>query len=555
MIGVISDSSEASAVLEFFQLFKIPWQWYVAGNSYSCIVSGTGALPDDFSSELAIVYQSGSAPLDKQLELGPKERGGDAWVSDGKSEFPIYGKSLAFVNTNVALLRFRDSNESAACEKTIGGKKIVRIGYDLFQEVAWLLSTGQPAKNANIPTLDLHIALLRSILVGSGVRFAEILPFPSEHEFMCCLTHDVDFTGISEHKCDLTMCGFLYRATLKSLIDAVRGKRSWERCRTNWRAALSLPLVYFGVVPDFWLEFDRYRELERDLGSTFFFIPFKNCPGQQGKEPAPARRAAKYDVLKMKEDILRLANDGCEIGLHGIDAWCNSHMARRECAVISNLTGQAEVGVRMHWLYFRSDSPDVLESAQLSYDSTFGYNDAVGFRAGTSQVFCIPPSKSLLELPLIVQDTALFYPDRMNLRDEDAMNTCIEVIEQFSRFGGVLTVNWHTRSLSPERLWGEFYKSFIARIKSSRAWFGTAQQIVNWFRARRAIEFLEVCSSGDTSNLIITGPSSNGKPPFRVRVYNASKDINGSGITEPYYEIPWPGGFDLALAMNQPAKV
>ena len=41
----------------------------------------------------------------------------------------------------------------------------------------------------------------------------------------------------------------------------------------------------------------------------------------------------------------------------------------------------------MHWLYFGDDSPKTLEAAGFDYDSTCGYNDAVGYRAGTSQVF------------------------------------------------------------------------------------------------------------------------------------------------------------------------
>ena len=43
-----------------------------------------------------------------------------------------------------------------------------------------------------------------------------------------------------------------------------------------------------------------------------------------------------------------------------------------------------------------------------------------------------------------------------------------------SSSGGALTVNWHTRSLSPERLWGDFYKELLAEIQTHRVWFGTA---------------------------------------------------------------------------------
>ena len=54
------------------------------------------------------------------------------------------------------------------------------------------------------------------------------------------------------------------------------------------------------------------------------------------------------------------------------------------------------------------------------YDSTVGYNETIGYRAGTSQVFKHPDVDHLLELPLHIMDTALFYPSYMNLSDDQA---------------------------------------------------------------------------------------------------------------------------------------
>src|SRR5439155_25937613 len=117
--------------------------------------------------------------------------------------------------------------------------------------------------------------------------------------------------------------------------------------------------------------------------------------------------------------------------------------------------------VRMHWLYFSEDSPRILEEAGFSYDSSFGYNNTVGFRAGTSQAFCPLTAQSLLELPLTIQDTAMFYPAHLNLHEAEALDSCRRLIESASRFGGALTVNWHTRSLSPERLWGDVCRRLL----------------------------------------------------------------------------------------------
>ena len=43
--------------------------------------------------------------------------------------------------------------------------------------------------------------------------------------------------------------------------------------------------------------------------------------------------------------------------------------------------------MRMHWLYYDQQSPGVLEKAGAVYDSTIGYNETVGYRAGTTQAY------------------------------------------------------------------------------------------------------------------------------------------------------------------------
>jgi hypothetical protein len=95
-----------------------------------------------------------------------------------------------------------------------------------------------------------------------------------------------------------------------------------------------------------------------------------------------------------------------------------------------------------------------------------------------------------MELPLSIMDSALFYPSRMNRSATDAQKDCGHVITNARRFGGTVVINWHDRSLAPERLWGDFYQQLIAEVgKGDRAWFTTAGDAVDWFRWRRSIRF------------------------------------------------------------------
>ena len=139
--------------------------------------------------------------------------------------------------------------------------------------------------------------------------------------FIACLTHDVDHIGIRNHKFDHTMFGFLYRATLGSVLDLCRGRKTWRQLGTNWLAALKLPLVHLGLAEDFWHTFDRYLAIEKGLNSTFFVIPKKNEPGIDARGNRPARRAANYDAAGLAGPLKQLQSAGDEIAVHGINAW------------------------------------------------------------------------------------------------------------------------------------------------------------------------------------------------------------------------------------------
>src|SRR5439155_27317336 len=176
------------------------------------------------------------------------------------------------------------------------GSTVIRLGYDLFQEVRFLLTVGQPAEHAHVPALDLHIGMLRTWILNAGVPLVEIPPAPAGHRFMVCLTHDIDFIGIRRHRFDHTMWGFLYRSTIGALRNVLRGRLSATRLWPMWRAAASLPFVYLGWARDFWNPFPWYLEVEKQLPATYFVIPFKRRVGDRVPGRHAARRAAAYDV-------------------------------------------------------------------------------------------------------------------------------------------------------------------------------------------------------------------------------------------------------------------
>lgn len=509
MISVVVSEADRPVASEFFELFKTPWQFHTPGAPAEILLCAGQEPPAD-DAALMIIYGAeplagdGAARADWETKTGPGRFRHD------REELPVYVRQCVEKTSQQMVFRRGQAN----------GRPWVRIGFDLFAEVRHLLATGQPEANAGMPALERHIDYLREWIVSHGLPLVEIPPRPAGHAFIACLTHDVDHVGIRNHQFDHTMLGFLYRATAGSLLDACAGKRTLGQLGQNFSAALRLPLVHLGLARDFWYQFDQYTALEQGRPSTFYVIPKKGEAGVDAAGRRWPRRAASYDAADLRDILQRLEAAGKEVTVHGLEAWRDAGAGREERARIGGLVQQDAAGIRMHWLYFDAGSPARLEAAGYTYDSTLGYNRTVGYRAGTMQVFKPLAAQRLLELPLHIMDTALFYPSHLNLSPAAAAAAVLPLIENAVRFGGALTVNWHDRSLAPERLWGGFYVKLMDQLQAAGAWFATAAQAVAWFRQRRAATF----ESLPGGRVRIHSPAGGGRlPPLRARVWRPGK--------------------------------
>jgi hypothetical protein len=532
MIGVVANKDEHAAVAEFFELFKTPWEFWRPGTQYDVLICSNTAAPEN-NARLLLLYGSQRQASEKYHGIKESCVPGRNSVAFRNERIPIYGACLLLEGLQNEVLVHKGSSSIVA-----DAQFVVRLGFDLFAEVNHLLTKGQPVELAKVPTLELHIALLRELIVSHGVTLVEIPPVPAGHRFIVSLTHDVDHPRIRQHLCNHTMFGFLYRAVFGSVVDLCRGRKSLSQLVANWKAAFSLPLVFAGVVRDFWNQVDAYLELERGLAATFFVIPTKGDPGVDCRHQVRTKRAAPYALADIAEDLNKLLSAKREIAVHGIDAWRDSAKGRDEREQVQKITGHGETGVRMHWLYFDSQSPATLEKAGFSYDSTIGYNETIGYRAGTTQVFKHADVDHLLELPLHVMDTALFYPPYMNLATHQVKAAVVPLIENVTRFGGVLTINWHDRSLGPERLWGDAYKALLTDLRARSPWFATGSQAVSWFRKRRTASFVKSGENDARVRVVTALDSINGAlPPLTLRIYNPTslrqkEGAKGTGVFE-----------------------
>jgi hypothetical protein len=530
VIGVICAAGQGAAVREFFQLFKTPWEMFDPEASYDAvIVSGVEPVPDTLEARLVICFSDELRPDDALHGIVPGDRRTSAVATSEGSELPLFCGATELRGQGRVCGWFADNQRPIVLEcQERDANRLIRCGYNLFSEVERLLTLGQPVEHARTPTLDLHIDLLRRWLVDAGVGVIELYPTPPNCGLLASLTHDIDFFGIRRHKHDKTLIGFLYRALVGSAVDLIRGRGSMRRLLRNWRAVLSLPLVHAGLVEDFWLPFERYLIADAPWRSTFFVIPFRGRPGVAPGGGVATSRAVPYQASEIAAELRTLAAGGHEVAVHGIDAWRDSELGRQELETVNEASWKRSLGVRMHWLYLDQSSFRRLDRAGFDYDSSFGYNDRPGFRAGTSQVFAPLGASRLLELPLHIQDTTLLFPGRMNLTEEDAVTVCEQLVDTVARNGGVATVSWHERSLSPERLWDGVYGELLAFLRSREASVRPACEVISWFRLRRNVELEGMRLTPEMVSELAIPEGEVDADALRVRIHHPSDEATGA---------------------------
>ena len=543
-IGVICKEQETAIVEEFFEFFKTPWEFHVPGRSYD-VVMCTRPEITNVAARLLVVYSSQNTVNEKEAGAGLDSQPHGRLLEQNGVRVPIYGNILAFDEIAAPLLCLEESNRAVAFQTAAHDLSIVRVRYDLFHELEFLLCTGQPPVNAGIPTLEIHISMLRDWILAA--RKSQLREFETRAGLDSPASIIRSATATNAELLLLkgklgTIAPGAYADLLIVDGDPLADVHVMTDPQKNLKVIILLHAVYLRICKDFWFEdFERFLRLERDLKATFFFIPFKNRPGDKVQRRHAERRAAAYDVNEERALLQNLMHMGHEVAVHGIDAWHSVEKGHQEHRRLAEATQRANLGVRIHWLCFDDSSPQILDEAGFQYDSTVGYNETVGYKAGTMQVFRPKGTKSLLELPLHIQDGALFYPRNLSLTESQAWRLCEGLVRNASTYGGVLTVLWHTRSLAPERLWGHFYVRLLEALKVRQPWFGTAGQVVEWFRKRRALSFRDADVSERHVRVVVEYDGSGDRNPNLMLRVHLPQPHAASRSARTFVDIPWTG--------------
>ena len=213
----------------------------------------------------------------------------------------------------------------------------------------------------------------------------------------------------------------------------------------------------------------RFEEIAREerrhgaTRSTFFVLAGHHDP-HDGAAPAT------YDELRPRlvETILHA---GGEIGLHGsyIAADDGARLAE-EKAKLEALAGPVD-GQRYH--YLRADPHRNLTQLPFRYDTTLGFPDAVGFRAGIARPFRPwdferDAPADIVEVPLAAMDATLAEERYLGLSAKRAEPRLTALLDWAAVNGGAFAILWHPDRFDPLTSggWDRLYSRVLEGIRA-----------------------------------------------------------------------------------------
>lgn len=289
----------------------------------------------------------------------------------------------------------------------------------------------------------------RPIVDEYGLAFEQALAFllpgwqPCVRKLRVKLSHDVDVTGLP----------FNIRSEIRR---AIFGREPVAAARNGFRWVVRQRPIYLESIM-----LIVQLSLERDLDSAVYW-----------QASRPGARDAGYDPRhpSIRQVISWLHDHGVETGVHpGYETFLSPQRLQEEVGILREVLGQKSLGGRQHYLRWCPRTWVDWEACELAYDSTVGYADQIGFRAGT----CFPyrpwllslnREANLIEIPLIVMDSTLVkYMGLSLLQSLQAVEQCVA---RCRCVGGVFTLLWHNTALI-DPVYNGLYDEMLKTIAGS----------------------------------------------------------------------------------------
>ncbi len=301
---------------------------------------------------------------------------------------------------------------------------------------------------------DVSVAPVSRFLSEHGMRWE----YPEGRSFGVCLTHDIDDIYPPGGHMLLSAAHNLAYLDLPGVSRQFAWKFSGRRHSPyrNFREIIRLEKEFDGV-------------------SSFYFLGNGNDI-----------RRFRYDVEDLENDLGEIADQGCEVGLHGgYHTYGNIEAMKEEKQRVERVLNRTIRGYRNHYLSFKvPDTWNLLAQAGFGYDTTLGYNDRPGFRNGMCHPFrpfslVTGRPVDIAEIPLTIMDESLFWGNRTF---EEAWPVARRLVDDVAACGGVITLLWHNSVLASgfRRSWTQMYRKILRYCRDKNAWITSGENIWQW---------------------------------------------------------------------------
>ncbi|MCL1827691.1 MAG: hypothetical protein FWG20_06565 [Candidatus Cloacimonetes bacterium] len=205
-----------------------------------------------------------------------------------------------------------------------------------------------------------------------------------------------------------------------------------------------------------------YKLFGHFFTKQFFHHPKKDLVSLYKKEQALNVQSISFLMVREDNDSKQgyMENDdtlaalhsiyaGKHIGLHGSRAAAFDENALQMEYKRLKAKGFHTASYRNHYLCFDYQKTfAILEKAGFKTDSTLGYWEHIGFRAGTGrpfQPYNIAEDRpfQITEKPLIIMDATLMMPNAMNMGYKEAKRRVFELIKNTQKTKSAVNILWH----------------------------------------------------------------------------------------------------------------
>jgi hypothetical protein len=335
-----------------------------------------------------------------------------------------------------------------------------------------------------IPEVDLWLVRQREEL---GRRQTLDPLWPAGKSFAVCLTHDIDVLAARSTPRQVLRHAAAGLDRGAAARDVLRYARPTVRAMRSIRGGISRSPSTGGT-----LELSLALEGRYDASASYFFtVPASGGGSRYDCTYAPADscafRGARTTVAEM---IRTLAAEGVDVGLHGsyYSAVVPGVLAA-ERAALERATGVAATTTRQHFLHWDvTCTPQLQADAGFTADSSLGFNRAAGFRASTTLPFrqfdvTADRTLALLEVPLVVEDSALLGPISAGDGLPAARELVADLIDTARNVGGAVTLLFHPDKLvRPD--WLELYEWSLSYAAQRGGWLTSLAQLQRWWSSR-----------------------------------------------------------------------